>query len=317
MSLIIAFNQLKTMYSAGIPLQNSLLRIAQGLPSGRVKKAFARLSADLNEGRASSLQEAMERNPKVFSAFQSALVGFGEEIGKMDYALAAIVGQLEHSISLKRQMVSACIYPSILLFMTILLPPVYLFVTQGPAAYFRLVGAEIGVLLVIVLAFYAIIKFGPRGLLESVFTSVPLIGPALKKIFATRFCRTLAHAISGGLNIARSLRMSAEASGSHILKRDVAKGMRKFPCRLSEVLADVRFLPPAGREMIAIGEESGNLDNMMFKLADYMQEEADTTITRVSKVAPVFFLILVACVAAYVVINAWMGYIGELRDLIP
>lgn len=310
--------QLATMLSAGIPLTQSFDLIAKGEKQGSLQ----RIVADLKEGVSSglSLKESLERHPSCFNALFCNLVDAGEKSGTLDIMLQKIADYQEKFVLLKKKIKNALLYPIAIISLALLITVVLLIVvvpqfeslfhefgasmpllTRCIIALSKLV-QEQAVLLcpsigMMIYAFLLAKKYYPsfsKGM-DKALLHLPIFGALISKACIARFSRTFAISYAAGIAPMMSLEIAAKAANhpfyaeatGHI-RAQVASGLA-----IHSAMANTQAFPQLLIQMIAIGEESGALENMLLKVALLYEEEVDDTIHSLSSLLePVIMSVL-------------------------
>ena len=304
--LAIFTRQFSVMIDAGLPLVQCLEILAQQQDNKNFAMVLTQTRQDVEEG--STLAAAMARHPKVFDQLFVNMIEAGEAGGILDLILQRLSTYIEKIVKLRRDVISALIYPSaVIVIATAVVAVIMVFVIPsfqsiftgllGPGEQLPLptrivVGisdflAGIGGLVILgaIVAAVVGIKFyyrTPKGrrLLDTFMLKLPILGGILRKIAVARFSRTLSTLLSSGVPILQSLEITARTAGNVVLEdaiRKVRDGVERGesvvePLRASEVF------PNMVSQMIGIGEQTGALDAMLGKIADFYEQEVDAAI---------------------------------------
>jgi type IV pilus assembly protein PilC len=304
--LAIFTRQFSVMIDAGLPLVQCLEILAQQQDSKFFQMVLTQTRQDVEEG--STLAAAMSRHPKVFDQLFINMVEAGEAGGILDLILQRLSTYIEKIVKLRRDVISAMIYPTAVIVIAIAVVAVIMvFVIPsfqniftgllGPGEQLPLptrviVGisdflAGIGGLVILGLIVAAVVatKFyyrTPKGhrQLDSLMLKIPLMGSILRKIAVARFSRTLATLLSSGVPILQSLDITARTAGNVILEEAIRKVRSGVERGLSvvEPLRATEVFPTMVSQMIGIGEQTGALDAMLGKIADFYEQEVDAAI---------------------------------------
>ena len=304
--LAIFTRQFSVMIDAGLPLVQCLEILAQQQENKSFQLVLTQTRQDVEEG--STLAAAMARHPKVFDQLFVNMIEAGEAGGILDLILQRLSTYIEKIVKLRRDVISAMIYPSavvviaagvVAVIMIFVIPSFQNIFTGllGPGEQLPLptrivVGiseflAGVGGLLI--LGAIAAAAFGlrfyyrtPKGhrQLDSLMLKVPIVGGILRKIAVARFSRTLSTLLSSGVPILQSLDITARTAGNVILEEAISK-VRAGVERGESVVEPLRasdVFPNMVSQMIAIGEQTGALDAMLGKIADFYEQEVDAAI---------------------------------------
>ncbi len=260
--LAIFTRQFSVMIDAGLPLVQCLDILAQQQQNKYFQQVLAQVRQDVEEG--STLAAAMSRHPRVFDQLYSNMVEAGETGGILDLILQRLSTFIEKLVKLKRDVMSAMIYP---------------------AAVILLAGWGGLCMLVVIIGLAVAIHFyrkTPKGRkrIDTILLKVPVIGSILLKIAIARFSRTLSTLLSSGVPILQSLDITGRTAGNVVIEeaiisiRTAVEQGKSFvePLRASEIF------PHMVSQMVGIGEQTGALDAMLGKIADFYEQEVDAAI---------------------------------------
>lgn len=299
--------QFSVMLDAGLPLVQCLEILGDQEEHRGFQAIINQVRSDVESG--ASLADAMRKHPKAFDDLFTNMVAAGEAGGILDIILQRLSTYIEKIVKLKSQVKSALIYPvtvvviaagvvTIILWKVI---PVFaqLFSGLGSEMPF-LTRAVIGasnfvarffpfILIVLIGGIFALRYYHKtyRGkrVIDGALLKIPVIGMLLRKIAVARFCRTLGTLTSSGVPILDGLEITAKTAGNAIVE-DAVMAVRKSVEEgrtISEPLADTKVFPPMVVQMINVGEQTGALDQMLSKIADFYEEEVDTAVAGLMK----------------------------------
>jgi type IV pilus assembly protein PilC len=315
--LAIFTRQFSVMIDAGLPLVQCL----EILGSQQQNKTFARVLQQTRmdvEGGA-SLADAMRKHPKAFDELFTNMIAAGEAGGILDTILKRLATYIEKNVKLKAQVKGAMVYPvSVLGIAAIVIAVILWKVIPTFASMFAGLGAELplptrfvialsqwfvrllpflvigGVLLVVAFRrYYA--TYGGRRVIDRIVLKAPIFGTLMQKIAVARFCRTLATLISSGVPILDGLEITAKTSGNAIIEDAimfVRKGVESG-LTLAQPLKETGAFPAMVVQMIGVGEQTGALDAMLSKIADFYEEEVDQAVANLlTMMEPIMILFL-------------------------
>ena len=304
--LAIFTRQFSVMIDAGLPLVQCLDILSQQQQNKYFQQVLAQVRQDVEEG--STLAAAMTRHPKVFDQLYSNMVEAGETGGILDLILQRLSTFIEKIVKLKRDVVSALIYPAAVILMAIAAIAVIMIVVipQFQNIFLGLLGpgeplplptrivvgfssflagwGGLGILVAIIAIVVGLKIYykTPKGrkVIDTVLLKVPILGPIFLKIGIARFSRTLSTLLSSGVPILQSLDITARTAGNVIIEeaiiniRTAVEQGKSFvePLRASEIF------PHMVAQMVGIGEQTGALDAMLGKIADFYEQEVDAAI---------------------------------------
>ena len=326
--LVVFTRQLSTMIDAGLPLVRGLDILAAQNPNKKFRDIIIKVKEDVEAG--SAFAEALGKHPKVFSNLYVQLIRAAETGGVLDVVLQRLSSYLEKMDSIKRQIKGAMVYPSIVIGVAVMvLAVVIIFVVPVFAEMFKDMGTTLPKLTQIVVdtssfirhnVIFIIIAIGViifligllyrrsykvRRLFDAFLLRMWLIGPLILKTVIARFCRTLATLTAGGIAILDGLDITARASGNIVTEEAILEAKKAVSegQTLAEPLSTrPKLFPPMVVQMIAVGEQTGALDDMLNKIADFYEEEVDIAVAALlSALEPLMITFLGATVGVIVV----------------
>jgi type II secretory pathway component PulF len=318
---ILFCRQLATLLAAGVSIIESFAILTLQVSNPILRDIILSMTAEIENG--ASLSDAVSRQPKAFSVLFYNIVKVGEETGSLDKAFAYLALLHENEKAVKERIKSATRYPKIVIFaitgavfflMSFVVPkfaklfasanvelPLATRILMGISTFFAentlgIIGAALALFIAYRLALGSreFVLFRDRLLLK-----VPIFGPLAIKIYMARFCRVFAILTTSGINIIKTLQLSANALENRVLFQMVEEitGEVEDGVSLHEAMAKHHTIPPMVPQMIAVGEQSGRLDEMMTKVADYYDLESEYTIKNLSTlIEPILLLVLGAMV---------------------
>ena len=298
--------QFSVMIDAGLPLVQCLEILAQQQDNKYFQQILLQVRQDVEEG--STLATAMARHPRVFDQLYANMVEAGETGGILDLILQRLSTFIEKIVKLKRDIISAMIYPSAVILLAIVAVAVIMVVVipQFQNIFMGLLGPGeqlplptrivVGissflagwgglVILASVIATVIAVKFyyktpGGRKFIDRLLLKIPILGDIFRKIAVARFSRTLSTLLSSGVPILQSLDITAKTSGNVIIEEAITKvraGVERGESFVDPLKATEVF-PHMVAQMIGIGEQTGALDAMLNKIADFYEEEVDVAV---------------------------------------
>lgn len=305
-SLSIFTRQFSVMIDAGLPLVQCLEILAQQQENKYFQQILLQVRQDVEEG--STLAGAMARHPKVFDNLYTNMVEAGEAGGILDLILQRLSTFIEKLVKLKRDVISAMIYPAAVIAMAIAAIAVIMVVVipQFQQIFLGLLGPGeqlplptrivVGisdflagwgglVILVTIIGVVVATKFyyktpGGHKNIDRVMLRIPILGDIFRKVAVARFSRTLSTLLSSGVPILQSLDITAKTSGNVIIEEAILKvrtGVERGESFVEPLKATAVF-PHMVAQMIGIGEQTGALDAMLGKIADFYEQEVDSAI---------------------------------------
>jgi type IV pilus assembly protein PilC len=304
--LAIFTRQFSVMIDAGLPLVQCLEILAQQQENKYFQQVLMQVRQDVEEG--STLAAAMGRHPRVFDQLYTNMVEAGETGGILDLILQRLSTFIEKIVKLKRDVISAMIYPVAVILLAIVAVAVIMVVVipQFQNIFLGLLGPGeqlplptrivVGIssflagwggltILAVIIASTVSIRFyykTPQGRknIDSILLKLPIIGMIFRKIAVARFSRTLSTLLSSGVPILQSLDITARTAGNVIIEEAIIKvrnGVERGESFV-EPLKATEVFPHMVAQMIGIGEQTGALDAMLGKIADFYEQEVDAAI---------------------------------------
>ncbi|HYM62978.1 MAG TPA: type II secretion system F family protein [Thermoanaerobaculia bacterium] len=318
--------QFSVMIDAGLPLVQCLEILGGQQEHKNFKRALITIRQDVESG--SGLADAMRKHPKVFNDLYTNMVAAGEAGGILDTILQRLATYIEKAVKLNSQVKSAMIYPTAVISIACIVVAVILWkVIPVFAALFKGLGAELPfptrvvialsnmiadfwwlIGIIIVGAVFSIRRYHdtPKGkrVLDGLLLKAPILGMLLRKIAVARFCRTLSTLTASGVPILDGLQITARTAGNSIVE-DAIMATRKSVEEgktISEPLGDTDVFPAMVVQMIAVGEQTGALDTMLSKIADFYEEEVDVAVAGLMKLLePVLIAFLGVAIGGIVI----------------
>lgn len=300
--IMLFFRQLSALFSAGVPLFESLTALEEQFNQGKIKDVIIKVRTDVAGG--ATFSGALAKFPSIFSNLTVAMVAAGERAGAMDEVLKRITLFLEKETKLKMKLHGAFRYPAVLLgvlglagifAVTFIIPKFKAifsaFKTELPLPTRFLLGinfalinfwwlmAIIGGAAYFAFKFYHSTPAGRRNF-DALLLKLPIFGLLIAKISLARFFTMLSAMISSGISIVSGLEITASTADNAVIADAILKIREKVVggVLLSDSMREFTLFPTSAVHMVAIGEKSGTLDNMLSKSAEYFDEEADYTI---------------------------------------
>ena len=327
MDVALFSRQLATMMAAGIPLVQSFEIVANGNDKPAMQKLILDIKADVEGG--SSLHEALGKHPLYFDDLFTNLVEAGEQAGALENLLDKIATYKEKTEALKKKVKKALFYPAAVLVVAIVVTVILLiFVIPQFESLFKGFGAELpaftqmvinlsrfvqakGVFILIVLA-GAVYAFGyyhkrsraMREFLDRLMLKLPIIGPILNKAAIARYARTLSTMFAAGVPLVEALESVAGACGNIVYENAVMKMREEVSTgqRLQQAMENTGLFPNMVIQMVAVGEESGSLDDMSGKVATFYETDVDNAVDSMSSLLePLIMAILGVLVGGLVI----------------
>ncbi len=320
--LALFYRQLATMLNAGMSLSESL-RSQENRARGRFRVILAEMRENVSSG--GRLSETMVRYPNVFSSLQIALVRAGESGGLIERMIDRIAIYLEYELKVRSLVVKAMIYPSVILvfagLMYVCLPNVSVLMNAGFKPFIAIVGPTLLHVIIGVVAVFVVFRlvfqfYAPRFIWDCFKVNIPLVGGNARKIAMSRFSRALAVLYASGMSLVESVSIAADASGNLFVGRAVKYAVPTIQSGqgLTESLARTKVVSPVVLDMLTVGERSGSIDAVLEKVADYMDDEVDAAIHKISIALFVTSILVAAVIVCYIAANFYLGYFGKMLE---
>jgi type IV pilus assembly protein PilC len=329
--IVFMTRQLATMIEAGIPIAQSLRGISIGHENAAVKELLNKVRNDVEAG--TNLSTTLKKHPQHFNRLYTSLVTVGEESGTLDILMNKIAGYLEKIEAIKGKVKSALFYPALVMIVAVVIVAILLIVVipefetlfqdfgaDLPSLTKWIVGLSHSVQQNWVVIFLVTMVVGVtltasykrskkmQYLLDKVILRVPIFGPIIRKSIIARIARTLATMFGAGIPLVDALETVGTASGNAIyhdamraIRRDVSGGRS-----LEDSIADTKLFPGMVLQMVATGEESGELERMLDKVADFFEEEVDNAVAVISSLVEPFLIIFLGIVVGTIVVAMYL-----------
>ncbi|TYT23017.1 type II secretion system F family protein [Luteimonas viscosa] len=323
--------QIATMMKSGVPIVMALEIIGNGQKNPRMKKLVDELRLDIEGG--SSIYEAMSKHPVQFDELYRNLVRAGESSGALETVLATIADYKENIESIKGKIKKALFYPITVIAVAILVCGILMvFVVPVFEEQFASFGADLpaftalvfGIsavmvkwwwaLLIVALGAFAVFMYFYRRSLklqhfvDRMMLKIPIIGQVLHNSAIARFSRTLAVTFKAGVPLVEAMDSVAGATGNmvyteavHQMRDDVSVGFQ-----LNLAMKQVNLFPHMVVQMTAIGEEAGALDTMLFKVAEFYEQEVDNAVDAISSLIEPFVMVIIGGMVGAIVIAMYL-----------
>jgi len=319
--------QLATMLTAGIPMVQAFEIIGVGHDKPKMQKLILAIKADIEIGN--TLHQSLAKHPLYFDDLFVNLVEAGEHAGALETVLDKIATYKEKTEALKKKIKKALFYPAAVLAVAIIVTVILLlFVIPQFESLFKGFGADLpaftqfvidmsrwmqdngwGLLIILVAMVFIFAYFYRRSrpmrqFIDRMSLQIPVIGPILKKAAIARYARTLATMFAAGVPLVEAMKSVAGATGNIVyqdavmkMRDEIATGMR-----MQRAMENTGLFPNMVVQMIAVGEESGSLDEMAAKVADFYEADVDAAVDALSSLLePLIMVILGTLVGGLVV----------------
>lgn len=336
--LAVFSRQFATLVASGMPMLRTLSTLEEQTKDEEIKEAVAGMRADVEAG--STLEQAMERHPRVFDRLFRAMVRSGEQSGRLEEALDRIAFQVEKSDALRRQVKSAMMYPALVFgFAIIVLLAIVMFVIPVFAGIFKelaeehpgeaaglplptqfcvslsnlLTGSWYLLLPGLILAFWLFFKWkkteAGKEQWDRLVLRLPFkIGDVIQKVALARWSRTFSGSVSSGVPMLQSIQLTGETAGNVVVEQamdDVYKSV-KTGGSLAAPIEHHDIFPPMVGHMVAVGEETGQLETMLSKIADFYEAEVDAKVKALTALIEPVMIVFVGGMVGFIVISMYL-----------
>jgi type IV pilus assembly protein PilC len=331
--------QLSVLMDAGLPIVRSLKILGNQQKPGLLKNIVIEVSEDVETG--SSFSEALAKHPKTFDKLYVNMVKAGEAGGVLDVILQRLAGFMERMEALKRKIIGASIYPAVVItiavavvlaIMTFIVPKFEEVFKQVKVPMPGLTLMLMGISNVIKDYWWAILAFpfvflfvvkawgrtkGGRITIDRIKLNAPLVGPIVKKSVISRFCRTLGTLLQSGVPILEALAIVKNATGNEVVSNAIATvhdSIREGES-IAEPLAACGVFDDIVINMIDVGEETGELDKMLLKVADNYDNEVDAAVSALMSVMEPILIVGLGFTVGFIVVALFLPLISLLEGI--
>jgi len=328
--VVIFSRQLSTLVSAGVPIVQGLTILEQQAEAPSFKFVVGGLRSDIEAGL--SIADAMAKHPNAFTELYVAMIRAGEVGGILDTILERLSAYLEANEALKSKVKSAMMYPTVVfsaaglitIFLIVFVIPIFKDIFSGFGAELPFVTRVIiGISdflrakLLYMLPFIGGAVWGfkkwmktakGQEKIDEISLKLPVIGILVKKVAIAKFSRTLGTLIKSGVPILQGLETVAKTAGNKVIERAInaSRDSIKEGGRISDPLKKANIFPPMVIQMISVGEETGGLDNMLNKIADFYDAEVDVAVKGLTSMIEPLIMIVLGLVIGTIVIAMFM-----------
>jgi type IV pilus assembly protein PilC len=330
-TLQIFSRQFATMIEAGLSVVGSLVILEQQTEDAYFSSVVREIRADVEGGLL--LSQAMARHPKIFDRLYVSMVEAGEAAGILDTVLDRVAYQIEKATQLKRRVKGAMMYPTmVLIFATLVLIGLLMFLVPVFVKIFAQLNGQLPTLTQYVVtasdflrsywfilfpaaiaAFFAIKRFKKseqgRKIWDRIKLRIPMrIGDVVLKVTMARFSRTLSTLVAAGVDIIKALEITGQTAGNWVIESALADVRVKVHqgVPIAQPLIDNEIFPPMVSQMVKIGEETGELEKMLSKIADFYEDEVDAAVQTLTSIIEPVMMILVGMMVGVIVISMYL-----------
>lgn len=328
--LAVVTRQLATMIDAGLPLVQCLEILASQQENKLLKKVLHDIRQDVEGG--ATFSAALKRHPKIFGALYTNMVEAGEAGGILDTILNRLAAYIEKAMILKRRVKTAMFYPAtiisvavvVVIFLLLYVIPTFQQMFAGFGATLPLPTLFVLALSNFVRAYILFIIVGIVGMvvglrvfngteggkrtIDRILLRLPVFGPLIRKVAVAKFSRTLGTLVSSGVSILEGLDITARTAGNKIVEEAVFKARTVIAQgkTIAEPLEASGVFPRMVTQMIGVGEQTGALDRMLNKIADFYDEEVDVAVAGLTSLLEPLLVIFLGVIIGGVVIAMYL-----------
>lgn len=336
--LAVASRQFATLIASGMPMLRALGTLEEQTEHEEITDAIDSVRRDVEAG--ASLAQAMERKPRVFDRLYRAMVRSGEQSGRLEEALDRMSWHLEKMDKLRREVKSALMYPALVFSVAILamvgivafVVPVFIGIFEEMAEENPAEKAELPFLTKItvgasdaitgywwailpgmaILAFVGLRWRGTdrgRAAIDRIKLRLPFkIGDVVQKLALARWSRTFSGAVSSGVPILQAIQITGETSGNIVVEEAMEEvyDSVKRGGSIAAPIANHPIFPPMVANMVSVGEETGQLENMLTKVADFYEAEVDAKVKALTSLIEPILIVFVGGVVGFIVISMYL-----------
>ncbi|MCZ6825345.1 MAG: type II secretion system F family protein [Gemmatimonadetes bacterium] len=335
--MVVLTRQFATMINAGLPLVKALQILAEQVTNPTIQAAIEKVVHDVESG--DTLAHALKEHPKLFSPLYVNMVDAGEAGGILDTILLRLATFLEKADALARKVKGAMIYPAVVFSVAALaIAILLLFVIPTFESMFASFNQELplptriviglsnflqgywlwlligGVVAGVLFRRWVATSSG-RLLFDRMLLRAPLLGPLVRKSAIARFTRTLSTLLSAGVNILEGMEITARTAGNRVIHDAVIESRASIAGgkSISEPLRQSGVFPPMVTQMINVGEETGDLDGMLGKIADFYEDEVDVAVESLLKALEPAMIVILGTIVGGMIIAMYLPIFGMVN----
>jgi type II secretory pathway component PulF len=332
-TLVPLCRQLAAASKGDIPIIQALALVRRESRKRRLNDVLEAMEERIREG--DTLTDAMRAQSRYFPRYMIEVAAAGELTGRLDVAFADLAEFFEDRQTMRRRVIEAVAYPLIVLALAWFIGTFAIGMIQDVVApawtgvgatlseymgdyvlfqVFSLLMFAVVAVLLILLMRQQLVRDGVSAVAAYLWPVAPIV----RRLALARFFRTMSLLIGAGLPMAQCIERSAAVTSNTVIERDMKRAAPRVKegMTLSDSFAGSRYMTPTAREMMAVGETSGELEGSLRKVSEYYTDEALHAVRVGSRALYVFFYLAVACVVAYIIISFYTSYFGGMLDAI-
>jgi type IV pilus assembly protein PilC len=321
--------QFSTLLNSGIPILQAIDSLSSGRSSG-LNPVLRQISADISRGK--RLADSLAEHPQVFGRFYINMTRAGEESGNLDQVLSRLAVYIEKSVKLQGKVKGAMLYPAVIMIIAgLIVTGLMIFVIPKFQSLFGQMGGKLPGLTLAVIAisdffvarWYLLLGgtvaavMGVRSYLatpvgkqmfDSIAIDLPVFGELIQKSSIAKFSRTLSTLLSSGVNIIESMEIAANTTGNYVIERAIqrAKDSITEGKSLTVPLLKEKYIPQMVTQMIGVGEQTGSLDAMLGRIADFYEDEVDVAVAAMTTIIEPLMMVVLGVIVAFIVIAMYL-----------
>jgi type IV pilus assembly protein PilC len=326
-SIVVFTRQFSTMISAGVPMLRALTTLEEQTDSKGLKKALKKITSDVEAG--TSLSDALEKHPKVFSNVYVNMVRAGETGGILDQIMMRLANQVEKDSEIRGKFKSAMIYPLVVSlvaigavgFLMVGVVPKLASILEGAGgqlpiqtkiilAMSKFISHQWYIILIATfLAIFAFKKFTskPAGKykFDKFMLKIPIFGNIIMKVNVARFARTFSSLLSAGVTVIDALDVTSKALTNTVVQKGLSDSIKsiKDGSNISDALAKSQVLPAIIIQMTAVGEETGKLGEVLDKVAEFYEEEVNQITNSLASIIEPILIVGLGGIVGFIVLS--------------
>ncbi len=329
--LTIFSRQFATMINAGVAMVRSLNILAEQTPNVKLRKIVEEIKLKVEQGN--SLSDALARFPDVFDNLFVGMIRAGEAGGVLDEVLLRIAGFQESAAKLQGQVKSAMTYPIVVSMMAVgIFVAMLMFIMPVFASMFSQMNAKLPAYTQFLIDLSSVMK-GPVGLavvagiggavfafksfaatdqgrhfLDKYMLQLPIIGSLTQKVAVARFTRTLGTLLRSGVPLLNALEIVRDSAGNMVVSgavEDIRQAVREGE-GISKPLEKADIFPPMVTQMVSVGEETGSIDSMLEKIADFYDQEVETTVKSLTSLLEPLMMVVIGLLVGSIVVGMYL-----------
>lgn len=322
--------QLATLLGSGIPILQSIETLAQSARAPALNVALKEIIRDITQGK--RFGDAMAEHPKIFDRFYVNMVRAGEESGNIDTILTRLAQYIEKSVKIQGKVKGALIYPAVIMVVAgVVVAALLIFVIPKFETLFKSGNQELPMITQMVVGMskffvsYWYLIFGAIGAAvffaasyyrtpegreqcDRIFIDIPYFGDLIQKSGVARFTRTLATLLGSGVSIMEALDIAAKTTGNSVIEQALVRARESLTegKSLTVPLAKEKYIPQMVTQMIGVGEQTGNMDTMLNKVADFYEDEVDVAVGALTAILEPMLMVVLGGIIAFLVVAMYL-----------